>query len=243
MLYKQPADKHVSGQGPFTIRRLFPGFCVPGHGDHGYGPLAAVDDATLEPDTTIGMHKHLNDEIVSYVHQGVMHHNDSSGVRLNIDSSNLMVMNAGNGFWHEERVYKSDETTRTLQIFIRPHTVKLEPKLQHLSLEDPKIGSWRYLLGPEGGKAETTVRNDVQIFDGHLHAGTASPLPSHNDWDTYFVVLRGALEVKNQPFKAVESGLLINETACNVQVKRDALVVIFLVNRNARLTYDGTIGQ
>ncbi|MEM7345073.1 MAG: pirin family protein, partial [Chloroflexota bacterium] len=105
MLYKQSSTPHVKEQDSFTIRRFFPGRAIPDHKDHGYGPLVAIDDATLNPGTVVKMHEHRNDEIVTYVHQGVMHHSDYSGATLDIDRHNLMVMNAGRSFWHQEQVY------------------------------------------------------------------------------------------------------------------------------------------
>lgn len=244
MLYKQPKTPYVSRQGPFTIRRIYPGMSgVPNHNDHGYGPLAAVDDATLQPGTQVGMHEHKNDEIVSYVHQGAMHHSDSAGMALTIDSQNLMVMNAGRSFWHEEQVYREEQTTHTLQIFIRPHTIDLEPELHHLVMVDSATNEWRLLVGPDGSNAPTTVRNDIQIYDGRLARETHVKFPSFADWDTYFVVLQGQITVADKMFTAVESGLIVDEQSTAIFVQEDALVVIFLINRQARLTYEGTIGH
>ncbi|MEM7531656.1 MAG: pirin family protein [Chloroflexota bacterium] len=211
MIYKQSTNAQNSERAPFTIRRFFPGHNLPAHTDHGYGPLAVVDDATLTSGVVVPMHQHRNDEIVSYVHQGAMHHSDSSGANLVINAQNLMVMNAGHSFWHEERIHADKETTRTLQIFIRPHAVNLEPQLQHLPLDaDQGIttegSGWRYLVGPEGSDAPATVRNDVRIFDGRLAAGTLVSLPTYEAWDTYFMVLRGEVMVNQEVFPAVEAG-------------------------------------
>jgi len=243
MLYRQPAKPHVHRMGPFTIRRIFPGASVPGHDDRGYAALAAVDDATLEPGTLVAMHEHRNDEIVSYVHQGSMRHDDSTGTKLDINARNLMVMNAGRSFWHEERTLSSDATTRTLQIFIRPHTVDLEPKLQHLPLDEPPANEWRYLTGPEGSDAPTTVRNNIMLFDGHLAADATLPLPARADWDTYFVVLRGSIQVQDQTLRAVESALLKDERGAGIEALEESLVVVFLIDPAAKLTYRGTIGN
>ncbi len=221
MLYRQPETPHVHHMGPFTIRRIFPGASVPDHDDHGYAALAAVDDATLEPGTLVAMHEHRNDEIVSYVHEGAMRHDDSTGAKLSINARNLMVMNAGKSFWHEERTLAADAaTTRTLQIFIRPHTVDLEPKLQHLPLEEPPPDGWRYLAGPEASDAPAVVRNNIMFFDGHFAKGASLALPEHAGWDTYFVVLRGSIQVKDQTLKAVESALLKDEWGAEIEAVR-----------------------
>lgn len=229
--------------GPFTIRRIFPGESLPGHADHGYGALAAVDDATLEPGTVVGMHEHRNDEIVSYVHEGSMRHQDSTGAKLEIDTGNLMVMNAGRSFWHEERTLIGDPEARTFQIFIRPHTVDLEPKLQHLPLGDPPVDAWRYLTGPEWSDAPTTVRNNVMLFDGTLAEGVSLTLPAYAAWDCYLVVLRGSIQVKDQILSAVNSALLKDEKDVGIESLETSLVVVFLIDPAAKLTYEGTVGH
>lgn len=243
MLYVQQNTPHVSRMGPFTIRRFFPGASLPDHADHGYAALAAVDDATLEPGTVVGMHEHRNDEIVSYVHEGAMRHRDSTGARLEINARNLMVMNAGKSFWHEERTLTSGATTRTFQIFIRPHTANLEPKLQHLVLGEPPAAGWRYLTGPDGSDAPTTVRNNIMIFDGHLANGVSLPLPVQADWDAYLVVLRGSVRIEDRTLAAVSSALLTGEQNATLEALDESLVVVFLIDPAAALTYDGTVGQ
>ena len=243
MLYVQAETTHVSRMGPFTIRRIHPGASLPGHTDHGYAALAAVDDATLEPGTVVGMHEHRNDEIVSYVHEGSMKHQDSTGAKLEIDSRSLMVMNAGKSFWHEERTLTSDPETRTLQIFIRPHTVDLEPRLQHLALDVRPRNGWRYLTGPEGSDAPTTVRNNIMLFDGDLPKGVSLALPEHPQWDTYLVVLRGSVQVEGQTLSAVNGALLKDDEGTAIEALEASLVVVFLIDPNAQLTYSGTVGQ
>jgi redox-sensitive bicupin YhaK (pirin superfamily) len=60
-----------------------------------------------------------------------------------------MVMNAGRSFWREERTFAGDAPVRMLQIFVRPHTLDLEPHIQHGPLAAPEPNRWRYLVGPE----------------------------------------------------------------------------------------------
>lgn len=243
MLYKQPATSRIYRMGPFIIRRNLPGAALPDYHDHGYGPLALFDDAILEPGTLIPMHEHRNDEIISYVPQGVMRHNDSTETKLEIDRSQLMVMNAGDSFWHEERTLENDEAVRMLQIFVRPHTLDLEPRLQHQKLEEPVPNTWRYLVGPEGTDAPLTVRNEVRLFDTHLDSGAVLELPTYGDWDIYFYVFQGGVSVQDETFAEGEQGLLVDTQKAVVRALQETLLVVFLVDRTAQVTRVGTIGR
>ena len=52
-------------QGKFVVRPAMPGLNIPGHPDHGYGPLALIAESFMAPDTWITMHEHVQDEIIS----------------------------------------------------------------------------------------------------------------------------------------------------------------------------------
>ena len=229
--------------GPFTINRYFPGHGVPGHQDHGYGALAAFDDATLGSGTVIGMHEHINDEIVSYVAQGNMHHDDSVGMKLTINRNSLMVMNAGRSFWHEERTLPHEEDVRMLQIFIRPHTINLEPHLQVKNLDPLVPCEWRLLVGPEGSDAPSFVRNDIILNDVFIPQGREAPLVKKDGWDIQFYVFNGAISAGGEDFSSREGGFVIADHALSLKAKEDSLVVAFLINPKARVTRQGTVGR
>ena len=50
-------------------------------------------------------------------------HEDTAGHHIPISANKLMMMNAGESFWHEERT--PDEPVEMLQIFVRPNEADL----------------------------------------------------------------------------------------------------------------------
>jgi len=242
-LYKAPRTDLGQNQGKFRMHTNYPGRLLPDHDDHGYGPLARVDEAILDPGTFVGMHPHQNDEIVSYVPTGVMRHRDRAGNELIMDSEHLMVMNAGREFWHEEQTLADDPQLRLLQIFVRPHTIDLEPNIQQGPVPEPVTNEWRHLFGPEESDAPFYVRNDVNFYDVHLDNGASVELPTIPDWDTYFYVFEGAVEANETAFGWTEQGLLVGADDLTVTAQEETLLVAFLINPDAPLTYQGTIGR
>lgn len=242
-LYKASRTDLGQNQGKFRIHTNYPGRLLPNHDDHGYGPLARVDEAFLDPGTFVGMHPHRNDEIISYVPTGVMRHRDRAGNELTMDSGHLMVMNAGREFWHEEQTLTEDSQLRLLQIFVRPHTADLEPNIQHGPVPDPVTNEWRHLFGPEGSDAPFYVRNDVNFYDVHLDKGASVELPTVMGWDTYFYVFEGTVRTNETTFDRTEQGLLVNAEELAVTAQEETLLVAFLINPDAPLTYRGTIGR
>lgn len=151
--------------GGFIACPNMPGWVVPRSRDHGLGPLAMVVRSVLEPGRLIAMHEHQNDEIVSWVPDGVMRHDDRATGKLVVDQDHLMVMNAGRSFWHSEETLPTDPPHDMLQIFVRPHSVNLDPQIQHQMVAASPVNVWRHLFGPEGTTAPFSVRNQADFYD------------------------------------------------------------------------------
>ncbi|WP_457578282.1 pirin family protein [Ensifer adhaerens] len=151
MLYRGAKSPIVRDMGGFKVRLNMPGWLLPWPRDHGYGPLAMVAETILDPGRLVAMHEHRNDEILSWVPEGVMRHDDRATGRLVTDRAHLMVMNAGQSFWHSEETLSGDPPLRMLQILVRPHSVDLPPNIQYGPIEPAPLNCWRHLVGAEGG--------------------------------------------------------------------------------------------
>lgn len=242
-IFTAPRTNVSQNQGKFRIHINFPGRALPDHDDHGYGPLAAVIESFMDPGTLIPMHQHSNEEIISWVPAGVMRHDDRQGNELITDPDHLMAMNAGSGFWHAEETLADDPPLRMLQIFIRPHSLNLEPGIQHEPIPDPISNEWRHLFGPEGTDAPLYVRNDVDFYDCRLNAGATTTLPTQSGWHTYLYVFEGAVDVGAESLGYTESALVTDDSDIDVTATEDSTIVAFIINPDASVTRQGTIGR
>ncbi len=242
-IHTAPRTDVSQNQGKFRIHFNFPGRAVPGHDDHGYGPLATVVESFMDPGTLIRMHQHRNEEIVSWVPEGVMRHDDRQGNELITDSDHLMVMNAGSGFWHAEETLADDPPLRMLQIFVRPHSLDLESDIQHEPVPDPVPNEWRHLFGPVGTDAPLYVRNDVDFYDCRLETDATTTLPARQGWDAYCYVFEGAVDIAGEPLGYTESALVTGTSRTAVTAAEDSILVAFVIDPDAPVTRQGTIGR
>lgn len=78
MIHISKADKRRKvSRGPFTSRFLPLGRTLPDSSDHGVAQIGRLEHATLEGGALVPMHLHQNEEILSYIRKGTMHHKDS----------------------------------------------------------------------------------------------------------------------------------------------------------------------
>lgn len=229
--------------GGFIAFPNMPGWVDPKSRDHGLGPLAMVVRSVLSPGRLIAMHEHQNDEIISWVPAGVMRHDDRTSGRLDIDPGHLMVMNAGRSFWHSEATLPTDPPLDMLQIFVRPQDVDLPPRLQHGPVAAAPANVWRHLFGPEGTAAPFTVRNQVDFYDIRLAPGARLDFPAMTGRALYFYVFSGAITVAGQTIGEAEQGLLRDGGQLRLEAKVPGITVAFLVDRGARITRKGTVGD
>lgn len=235
---------------PITLDRrgfiacpVFPGWVGPGSRDHGLGPLAMIVRSILHPGRVIAMHEHRNDEIVSWVPDGVMRHDDRANGGLVIDAGHLMVMNAGRSFWHSEATSPTDPPLDMLQIFVRPRDIDLDPVIQFGPVAAAAPNTWRHLFGPEGGGAPFFVRNEVDFFDVRLEAGARLDFPALPGRDLYFYVFTGEIAVDGRVFAEGEQGLSKGGGTLQLMASTAGVTVAFLVNTGARITRQGTVGD
>ena len=91
------------------------------------GNLVVWNDDELAPHSGFPMHGHRDMEIVTYVREGVLHHEDSSGGRGEIAARNVQVITAGRGVRHSE-YNDTDAPLRIFQIWLLPRQRGLDPR-------------------------------------------------------------------------------------------------------------------
>jgi quercetin 2,3-dioxygenase len=241
LLPLDPATHISRASGPFQIRRMHPGAMLGDPGDGGFGGLGLIDRANLSPGLKVAMHEHRNDEIISYLREGVMVHRDSTGVTEEVRPNRLMVMNAGAGFSHEETV-PGPGNVRMLQIFVRPSAADLAPGVQFHELgQTYSPNHWRLLAGPEDAGAVGVVRQQILLHDVRLEAGQSLPLPMKPGFDGWLYVFDGSVTLDGQAIQAHDATALIDHPQATVTATTTSDLVLFLVDRNAPASRAGTL--
>src|SRR5436309_10512617 len=91
-----------------------------------WGALRVWNDDEIAPQTGFPAHPHRDMEIITYVREGAITHQDSLGNKGRTKAGDVQVMSAGSGVRHSE--YNLEPTTtRIFQIWIEPTTEGGQP--------------------------------------------------------------------------------------------------------------------
>ncbi len=85
----------------------------------GWGALRVWNDDEIAAGSGFPPHPHADMEIITYVRDGAITHEDSLGNKGRTEAGDVQVMSAGTGIRHAEYNAES-ETTRIFQIWIIP---------------------------------------------------------------------------------------------------------------------------
>src|SRR3979490_652130 len=85
----------------------------------GHGSLRVWNDDEIAPNPGFPAHPHANMEIITYVREGAITHQDSLGNKGRTEAGDVQVMSAGSGIRHSGYTLEPTKT-RMFQIWIEP---------------------------------------------------------------------------------------------------------------------------
>ncbi len=131
----------------------------------GFGPLRVINEDQVQPGRGFDTHGHSDMEIISYVLDGALKHEDSMGNGSIIKPGDVQRMTAGTGVRHSEFNASNTDSVHFLQIWILPERDGLEPGYEQkaFSVED-KRGKLRLVGSRDGREGSITIHQDVDLY-------------------------------------------------------------------------------
>ncbi|MBE0613994.1 MAG: pirin family protein [Burkholderiales bacterium] len=169
----------------------------------GYGSLRVINEDRILPGSGFGTHGHRDMEIISYVLEGALAHEDNMGNGSSIVPGDVQRMSAGKGVLHSEYNHSKDGTTHFLQIWIEPNVTGIRPSYEQKHFDSAsKRGRLRLIASGDAREGSVQIHQDASVYAALLDGKERASHPLAPGRRAYVHVARGRLTVNGQRLEA-----------------------------------------
>jgi redox-sensitive bicupin YhaK (pirin superfamily) len=204
----------------------FAGYQDPEH--MGFGSLRVINEDRIAPGTGFGTHSHRDMEIISYVLDGALAHEDSMGNGSTIVPGDVQRMSAGTGVRHSEFNHEKKAPTHFLQIWIEPDVTGIPPGYEQKHFDAAsKRGRLRLIASPDAREGSVKIHQDASIYASVLDGADTVTHELAPGRRAYVHVARGKATVNGQPLSAGDALKARGESRIEIGNGEDAEVLLF----------------
>eukprot|EP00403_Amphidinium_massartii_P010484 CAMPEP_0178423112 /NCGR_PEP_ID=MMETSP0689_2-20121128/27522_1 /TAXON_ID=160604 /ORGANISM="Amphidinium massartii, Strain CS-259" /LENGTH=275 /DNA_ID=CAMNT_0020044699 /DNA_START=72 /DNA_END=899 /DNA_ORIENTATION=+ len=214
-----------------------------------FGVLRVMNDDLVQPARGFGTHPHRDMEIITFVVEGSLTHQDSMGTSETLGRGSVQFMTAGTGVRHSEHNLDPVAPLRFIQTWILPRRRGLRPNYGSMcgsgAAAEARKDKWAHLVAdaespdPDAKKnAAILIQQDCNAYVTELSAGkTSPPLEVASGRQAYVLCVEGEVqqagtgEVMRQHDAAEIMGASTLELAAG---PKGALVLVFEMAQEGR---------
>ncbi|WP_413736689.1 pirin family protein [Sodalis sp. RH21] len=191
----------------------------------GFSALRVINEDRIDAGQGFGTHPHKDMEILTYVLEGTVEHQDSMGNKEQIHAGEFQIMSAGTGIRHSEYNGRDDSQLHLYQIWIIPQQTGLPPRYEQRRFDAP-LGR-QLVLSPDARDGSLKVFQDMTLSRWALAGGQQETLELAPGRRIWLQVVRGELAVNGQQVGASDALAIWDETALTLSAGQDSEVLVF----------------
>ncbi len=201
----------------------------------GVGNLRVINEDRIAPGTGFGTHGHRDMEIVSYVLEGALAHQDSMGNGRAgganagvIRPGDVQRMSAGTGVLHSEFNHDPAASTHFLQIWVLPSKAGIAPGYEQKHFDEAaKRGKLALVAAPDGRDGSVTIHADASIRAGLIDADERIEAALDPVRIGYLFVARGRVHLNGQLLNQGDAARIDGESRIVLDHAERAEVLLF----------------
>jgi quercetin 2,3-dioxygenase len=194
----------------------------------GFRSLRVINEDWVQAGHGFPLHPHRDMEIITYVLDGAIEHQDSMGNGSIIRPGDGQRMSAGTGVQHSEANASKTEAAHLLQIWILPDRRGHEPGYEQKAFpEAEKRGRLRLIASPDGADGSVTIHQDARLYVSLLQPGQEVKHELGKGRYAWLQVARGAVELNGKSLTQGDGAAISDEQQLIVKATKDAEILLF----------------
>ncbi|MDX5630138.1 MULTISPECIES: pirin family protein [unclassified Brenneria] len=191
----------------------------------GFSALRVINEDRIEGGQGFGTHPHKDMEILTYVLNGTVEHQDSMGNKAQIQAGEFQIMSAGTGIRHSEYNASRDELLHLYQIWIIPEKAGLTPRYEQKRFDMPQ-GRQR-VLSPDARDGSLKVFQDMTLWRWALQAQEQSIYPVQAGRRVWIQVVRGSVTVNGHQAGISDAFAVWDEDRLSIHADKESEILLF----------------
>lgn len=207
----------------------FAGYYDPAH--MGFRSLRVINEDRVQPGEGFGEHGHRDMEIVTYVLDGALAHDDSMGNGSVILPGDVQRMSAGRGITHSEFNHSKTERVHFLQIWILPERGGIVPGYEQRTFTDEEKHNRLCLIASRDGRQDSVrINQDVDLYACILDGGAAVEHTVLEGRHAWVQVVSGGVALNGRDLSAGDGAAVSQEQVLRFEARERSEFLLFDLN-------------
>jgi hypothetical protein len=192
-----------------------------------WGAIRVWNDDEIAARSGFPPHPHSDMEIITYVREGAITHQDSMGNQGRTEAGDVQVMSAGTGVRHAEYNLEDEETT-LFQIWVQTDRPGAQPSWGAKKFpKDDRAGGFVTLAsGFAEDEDALRINAAARVMGANLKAGEIAGLQLDPSRHVYLVAVNGAVEVNGVRAEPRDGVAITGEARVEIRALADAEIIL-----------------
>ncbi len=193
--------------------------------------LRVINEDFVKPGAGFPTHGHRDMEIITYVLEGELAHQDSMGNGSTIKPGDVQRMSAGSGVTHSEFNHSKTNQVHLLQIWIFPDKKGLEPSYEQKEFKRAeKLNQLCLVASGNPKQGAVKMHQDADLFASVLEKGKSVEHSLKSGRFAWLQVARGALKLNNLVMEAGDGAAVSDEKRISISAEKESEILLFDLN-------------
>ena len=194
----------------------------------GFRSLRVMNDDRVTAGAGFGRHGHRDMEILTFVLEGALEHEDSTGARAVLKPGMIQRMSAGTGIQHSENNYSKTEPVHFYQVWIQPAEKGIEPRFEDREFAvEGRQDKWQLVASGDGRDGTPPIAQDANVYIADLAAGAKLERQLDSDRYAWLQVTRGSVMLNGVQLDEGDGAAMSEESKLDLTGLEQASLMLF----------------